>query len=320
MAEPNKVLQYPFARRYLGRNVWAIRTEALDVICEILRMRSLGIELSTDEIQARIGAARRSGSPLMGAVAVIPLMGVIDQKIGSMTEISGGTSVDGFMKSFRQCLTDPGVSGIVFDVDSPGGNVAGVPEAAAEIFAARGTKPMVAVANTMMASAAFYIGCAADEIVCMPSGDVGSIGVLAVHEDYSAQNELVGYKPTYITYGKYKAEMNPDQPIDPAAQAYLQGQIDAAGSDFERFVAKARGVPVDTVRSDFGQGRMLLAKDALAVKMIDRIDTLDATIARVGRLAKASQSTAAVSMETGVLPAAMAVDDLDIALDLRRRQ
>jgi signal peptide peptidase SppA len=203
-----------------------------------------------------------------------------------MSDISGGTSVDGFMKQFRQCLNDPGVSGIVLDVDSPGGNVSGVPEAAAEIMAARGTKPIVAVADPMIASAAYYLACAADEIVCMPSGEVGSIGVLAIHDDYSVQNEMIGYKPTYIFFGAYKTELNSDSPLDPDALAYQQKQIDAIGNDFVRFAAKARGVPVDSVRSDFGQGRMLLAKDALAVKMIDRIDTLDATIVRVGRMGR----------------------------------
>ncbi len=148
-----------------------------------------------------------------------------------------------------------------------------------------------AVADPMIASAAYYLSCAADEIVCMPSGEVGSIGVLAVHDDFSAQNEMIGYKPTYISFGEYKTELNQDQPLAPDAQAYLQKNIDAIGNDFQRFVAKARNLPVDTVRSDFGKGRMLLAKDALAAKMIDRIDTLDATIARVGKMARTAAAT-----------------------------
>lgn len=329
------------ARQYLAAAYWAIREEVLDVIGSVLHLRSIGIDLDADgrvrladlrrervahrhaelpgvamlgedmapgDVTAAVEAARRgSAAPVVGAVAVIPLCGVIDQKIGSMTDISGGTSVDGFMKQFRQCLNDPGVAGIVFDVDSPGGNVSGVPEAAAEILAARGKKPMIAVADPMIASAAYYLCCAADEVVCMPSGQVGSIGVLCVHDDFSAQNEMVGYKPTYISFGDYKTELNPDQPLAPAALAYQKEQVDAIGNDFVRFVAKARGLPVDTVRADFGQGRMLLAKNALGVKMIDRIETLDAAIARVGRLAKSpavTVTTAAIrAAAPGVVPA-----------------
>lgn len=309
MSDP---LHYPFARKYLASRRWAIREETLDVMCELLRMRSQGIELTKDEIEARIGASRRTSSPMAGSVAVIPLCGVIDQKIGSMTDISGGTSVDGFMKAFRQCVNDPGVSGIVIDTDSPGGNISGVPEAAAEILAARGTKPIVAVADPQIASAAYYLCCAADEIVCMPSGEVGSIGCFGVHDDFSEQNKMIGYKPTYIAFGQYKVELNPDQALDPDALAYQQQQIDAIGNDFQRFVAKARGVPIDEVRANFGKGRMLLAKDALAAKMIDKIDTLDATIARVGRMAKQQASTAATAGQGDR-------DALDLALNLRSR-
>lgn len=330
------------ARQYLATAYWAIREEVLDVIGSVLYLRSIGVDLDADgrvrladlrrdriahrladapgvamlseemhaaDVTAAVEAARRgSATPVIGAVAVIPLCGVIDQKIGSMTDISGGTSVDGFMKQFRQCLNDPGVAGIVFDVDSPGGNVSGVPEAAAEILAARGKKPMIAVADPMVASAAYYLACAADEVVCMPSGQVGSIGVLCVHDDFSAQNEMVGYKPTYITYGAYKVELNSDSPLTPAALAYQQEQVDAIGNDFVRFVARARGVAVDTVRADFGQGRMLLAKNALAVKMIDRIETLDAAIARVGRLAKSPAVTVAPAAMRAVVPGIVPAD------------
>lgn len=314
------------ARAYVASEYWMLREDMLRIIGSVLYLRSTGVELdeesrvrikqaradresssatpgpgvallasrmSVPDVEAAVLAARRSGAPAAGAVAVIPLCGVIDQKIGSMTDISGGTSVDGFMKQFRQCLNDPGVSGIVIDADTPGGNVSGVPEAAGEILAARGIKPIIAVADPMIASAGYYLCCAADEIVCMPSGEVGSVGVLCVHDDFSAQNEMVGYKPTYISFGAYKTELNPDQPLSPDALAYQQQMIDTIGNDFVRFVAKARGIPVDTVRSDFGQGRMLLAKDALAAKMIDRIDTLDATITRVGRMARASAGVAA---------------------------
>jgi len=106
----------------------------------------------------------------------------------------GGTSITGFRAAFRQALRDPSVSAIIFDVDSPGGTIDGVPELADEIFAARGRKPMVAVANTQMASAAYWIASAADEIVVTPSGSVGSIGVLTAREDLSRATQMAGIK------------------------------------------------------------------------------------------------------------------------------
>jgi signal peptide peptidase SppA len=320
----NTSFSHIFARRYMGGRAWLIREEALDIICGVIDRRMHGVQLSAEEIQAAIGARRSNGSAQMGSVAVIPICGVIDQKIGSMTDISGGTTVDGLMKSFRNCLNDPAVTAIVFDIDSPGGSVDGVPEAAAEIFAARGTKPILSIADNMMASAAYYLGCAADEVVCMPSGQVGSVGVLAAHDDYSQQNEMIGYKPTVLVSkgAQYKAEFSSDTPLGDDARNYLQAQLDTMEDDFHKFVAKARGLPVDTVRADFGKGRMLLAKAALAAKMIDRIDTLDATIARAARMAKSSASAETETLPVTAQADAGQADDtetLDLDLAIRSR-
>lgn len=278
---------YRHAVQFVREQQWALMESKLDVICEVLTMRSNGITLSQEEVQARIGAATRPTSQMANGVAVLPLYGVIAQKMNSFTAISGGTSLDAFMTQFRQLLNDRSVSAIVLDVDSPGGSVFGVPEAAAEIYQSRGKKPIVAVANPMIASAAYYLAAAADEIVCMPSGMVGSIGVFGVHEDWSAANDQVGVKPTYIFAGQFKVELNPDAPLSADAQNYQQLQVDATYAEFTKFVAKGRGVPVGDVRAGFGQGRMVMAKDALTAKMIDRIETLDGTLARLAREAVA---------------------------------
>jgi signal peptide peptidase SppA len=276
-------MKYPNARNYLASQLWAIKPDTLDTIGEVLELRAEGLTFTSEEIQARIGGGRESTATMAGAIAVIPLYGVIDQKVGSMSLISGGTAVNAFMESFRSALSDESVTSIVLDVDSPGGSVAGIQEAATEIFAARGKKRIIAVANAQIASAAYWLACAADEIVCMPSGQVGSIGIIAIHRDYSKANDTAGIKPTYVTYGQYKVERNPDAPLSDDAQSYMQGQVNQMGDMFTNFVAKSRGVSAKDVRANFGQGRMLMAKDALAAKMIDSIGTLDQTIAKLSR-------------------------------------
>jgi membrane-bound ClpP family serine protease len=80
---------------------------------------------------------------------------------------------------------DPNVKAVVIDVDSPGGSVDGVAELFDQIYSARGSKPITAISNTLMASAAYWIGTAADELVVSPSGQVGSVGVYMVHDDFS---------------------------------------------------------------------------------------------------------------------------------------
>jgi ClpP class serine protease len=125
----------------------------------------------------------------VGKVAVLPMFGTISQRPSLMTKYSGGTSAEQFAGAHAALLDDGSVRSIVWEVDSPGGSVAGVPEAAARLVGMRGQKKTVAVSNALMASAAYWLGSAADEIVAAPSSLTGSIGVVAVHEDYSRANE-----------------------------------------------------------------------------------------------------------------------------------
>lgn len=291
--------------RFLNSHPWAIQEHVLDTMVEIVRMRASGIELTQEEIRARIGAGRveaaRPGAsqPIGTQIGVLPLQGVIAPKMNMFTEISGGTSLEEFMHEFRELRDDASVSAIVCDIDSPGGSVFLLAEAWAEIFDARAVKPLVAVVRPSCGSAALYIASAFEEIVCTPSGEIGSIGCYMVHEDWSKANELAGVKPTYIAYGRYKVEGNPDEPLGDEALQFLQSRVDQCGQEFEAAVAKGRGVSVKVVREQFGQGRMLTAKEAKAVGLVDRVDTIENTLMRLaggrrGRSGGASAERASV--------------------------
>jgi signal peptide peptidase SppA len=264
---------------------WAILPSTLAVIVNLLRFRVEGGLLSPDEIEARIEAAGprdRQAAQSGNGVAVLPLHGIIAPRAAMLEQTSaGGTGLDRFMAVFRTALADPEVGTILLDIDSPGGQVEGVPEAAAEIRAARERKPIVTVANGMAASAAYWIGSQALEFVATPSGQVGSIGVYGAHEDLSAAYEQAGVKTTLISAGKYKTEGNDLGPLSEETLAYRQSVVDDFYAMFIADVAKGRGVPPADVRKGYGEGRMLLAAKAKAVGMIDRIDTLGGTISRL---------------------------------------
>lgn len=267
---------------------WAVTRPTMDAIVEVMERRIAGGTLAEHEIAERLAAAReaagpRTGTGGAGSIAVIPIYGVLSHRINLMTEMSGGTSVQQLTGAFRQALADPTVTGIIFDVDSPGGSMSGIPELAAEIRAARGQKPMVAVANTLCASAAYWLAAQADEIIATPSALVGSVGVVMVHEDYSAANEQAGVTVTYITAGDYKAEGNPDQPLSNDAETYMQSLVDDACAMFVNDVAKGRGTNAKDVRDNYGQGRVLTPANAQKAGMVDRIDTFDGAVGRVAR-------------------------------------
>lgn len=289
--------------RFVSQQIWAIREATLDVIVEVMRMRAAGIQLTQEEVQARIGASGPQRIGQVGSVAVLPLYGVICPKVNAMSMISGGTSLEVFMMRFRAFRDDPSVTAIVIDADTPGGSVFGVPEAFDELFASRDAKPLIAVVNPSCGSAGLWLTAACGEIVCTPSGDYGSLGVFCVHEDFSKANELMGIKPTYISAGTYKVEGNPDEPLGDDTLAFLQSQVNAVYGDFIKAVSKGRGQSTAKVKSDYGQGRMLLARDALTAGMVDRIDTFDNVIAkltgakrRTGRAAAAEPTERAAAV------------------------
>jgi signal peptide peptidase SppA len=278
---------------------WLILPGTLDTMAELLTFRMEGGRLSREEIEARLDAARptrQQATPAQG-VALIQLYGVIAPRASMLEDTStSGTGLDQFMGAFRIAMADPEIGSIVLDIDSPGGQVGGIPEAAAEIRAARSVKPITSFANTGigMASAAAYLGLQASEVVASPSSEVGSIGVRMVHQDKSGMYEQMGVKHTMLTFGKYKGEGNPYGPLPEETMAYAQEQIDTIGHQFHADLAKGRNLPISTVANDFGQGRMLSAKDALKVGMIDRIDTLDGVLRRELNRPKTAPKAAAL--------------------------
>ena len=294
-------MRYEHVLAYVADTPWAILPSKLDAIVSMLATRAAGETIDATEIEAIVGAARRDEPRAGAAVAVLPLFGVISHRAGSLKESSGGTSTERFGAALRQLVADPGISAIVLDCDTPGGSVSGVPELAAEVFRARGRKPIVAVANSLAASAGYWIAAQADELVVTPSAMVGSIGVMSAHTDVSKALEMRGIKTSYITSARYKVEGAPDMPLSAEAGGHIQSQVDYYHGLFVRAVARGRGVTVAEARGErFGEGRVYHAAAAVERGMADRIATLDQVIGELaaGKWARPMR-VAAVSMTFG---------------------
>lgn len=269
---------------------WAILPRRGQAILGVLARRFAGRVLSAAEVEAAVGAEAAArdarvvatatgGSP--SGVAVFPVYGAIVNRAYEVERVSSGglTSAERLGAALRRADADPAVSAIVLDIDSPGGSVGGMPELF-ETVASLG-KPVVAQANTLAASAAYWLATAADEIVVTPSGEVGSIGVYTLHEDWSRALEAEGVTVTPIYAGARKVEGNSFAPLSDEARANIQSYVDDFHGMFVADVARGRGVSKSRVRSDFGQGRTMLAAEAKAAGLVDRIATLDETLSRL---------------------------------------
>ena len=275
---------------------WALMPERLSAVTAVIARWS-GDARASDEVMHSVAAdrnardARRQASVSNsgGGIAVLPLYGIVTQRGNMLDDVSGpGTaSTQQFSNLLRAALQDETVSQILIDIDSPGGSVYGVAELADEIVSARAQKPVVAIANSLAASAAYWIGCSASEFYVTPGGEVGSIGVWQAHQDYSKAMDEAGVKTTLISAGKFKVEGNPYAPLDEEAQGFMQSRVDDYYAAFTKAVAKGRGVPISQVRDGMGQGRVLGADAALASSMVDGIATFEDVVKKMRRDARA---------------------------------
>lgn len=214
-------------------------------------------------------------------IAVVPVMGVLTRRGDAFTDMLGWASYDGLATQLDALSRDKGVGRIVLRVDSPGGTVFGVESAAQAVTDAAKRKPVIAVADGLMASAAYWVASGASQIVATPGSEVGSIGVIAVHFDESGALAQAGVVATEITMGAHKGEGSPYRPLSDDDRASLQARVEAQYQLFTARVARGRGVNVETVRTGFGEGRVLPAGAALKDGLIDAVvrwgDLIDAT-------------------------------------------
>jgi capsid assembly protease len=268
----------------LVQNPWAVREEVLPSIAAFLRGASSDVLAERRDEDEQADQARIDRPcQLHGGVAVISLRGLIMPGASLLALLMGGGGLQIFRSQLREAVASDEVASILIDVDSPGGYLDLVPETAAEIRAAREEKPVVAVANTSAASAAYWLASQATEVVVTPSGSVGSIGVFTMHSDWSKYDEELGVKTTLIKAGKYKTEANPYEPLSEEAEAFLQERVNESLAMFHADVAKGRNATTKVVGKEFGEGRMLRAKDAVKVGMADRVDTFEGALIKLAR-------------------------------------
>lgn len=219
-------------------------------------------------------------------VAVLPLFGTMQQHGSLEVEYSGGTSCEQFGRQFDRLVKNAAVKTIVIEAHSPGGGVYGTSELSDLIFAARdsGTR-VVAAVNSECASAALWVATAAAEVYVTPGGQMGSVGVVVLHREWSKWEEQEGIKTTIIATPAKKAAGNPFEPLGADAAAEILAGCEKSLSRFVAALARNRGCAEDKVRSDFGAGGMLRADEAVKAGLADGVAAFrDVLAAEVGRL------------------------------------
>lgn len=259
------------ASRLFGTPLLVHRAK-LDVILAVMGER---LGLAAPPVDLALPVPKPATASPTG-IAVIPVYGTLVKRSLGMEAASGLTSYSEIAALLDTALADPMVSGILLDIDSPGGEASGSFELARRVREAAAIKPIWAVANDAAYSAAYAIAASAQRLYVTETGGVGSIGVIALHVDQSIKDATDGYRYTAITAGAHKNDYSPHEPLSDAAKSELQGEVDRLYAIFTDHVADMRGLDIEAVRAT--EAGLYFGDNAVSQGLADGVQTLDATL------------------------------------------
>jgi signal peptide peptidase SppA len=254
---------------------WLVEPDTHRTLCRILaaHMAEGDAELHRRFVGVALQAAGKiedkgDSAPydIVDGVAVVPLQGVIGRKVGALEKSSGVTDVDAFARAVSAAASDPAVSAIMLDIDSPGGTVGGVQSAADTVRTAGDSKPVMAFTGDRMCSAAYWIGSAANAVYAEEMATVGSVGVYTALLDQTRAMEAAGLKMELFASGPYKGAGVAGVPLTDGQRAMIQSRVDELATIFKNDVRRGRAVQDDAM-----QGQTFLGRGAMAVGMVDAV-------------------------------------------------
>jgi signal peptide peptidase SppA len=209
--------------------------------------------------------------PVLDGIAIIQIAGVLIHRGGWIGQSSGQTSYEGITAQIEAAATDPSVRGLALEIDSFGGEVAGVFDLADRIRAIRATKPVWAFVAEHAFSAGYALASQADRILLPRTGAVGSIGVVVMHADLSGQLDQDGVRVTLIHAGSHKVDANPYTPLPADIQSDIQREIDVLRFLFAETVAAGRGVRLSQEAALATEAASFRGTEAVAAGLADEV-------------------------------------------------
>lgn len=261
----------PFFANWTG--VWAIHAPAARALAESIGSISVARHLATVDPDA-VADARERSYDVVDRIAIINVDGPI---LKHRSSFGGSCSTVELRRLVRRAVADENVDGICLRIESPGGSVAGTPEAFEEIAKASKTKPTMAYAEDLCASAGYWLAVGCDRIVANEPARVGSIGVYTVVADSSAAAAQAGVVVHVVGTGEHKGAGEPGTPITDAQLEHWRAEIEGLNALFLRAVGSGRNLDEATVKS-LADGRCHLATTALELGLIDAVGSFEAAL------------------------------------------
>lgn len=275
--------------------------------------RSGGVLRASALTDAARGAERSAGLrvPVVGGVAIIEVTGTLVHRSAWAGEAWGLTSYQGIAAQLRAAAEDPEVRGIALEIDSAGGEVAGLFDLADQLRAVAARKPVRAFVAESALSAAYALASQAGRVVMARTGEAGSIGVIWIHADYSGALAGEGVEVTLVQAGAHKADGNPFEPLPAEVRERVRSELEQVRSLFARTVGAGRGGRLSEAAALATEAQVFRGSAAVTAGLVDEVRELRAAfadfVAEVGRRPRAAAAGAAVRQARG-----MGMEDRDV--------
>ena len=256
---------------------WAITSEALQTILDVLSQPQ-----DLEAVAAKLGRPldnNGNSATVRDGVAILNVEGPLFRYANLFTDLSGATSVEGLAQDFQSALDAPNVKQILLNINSPGGQVDGIQELGDMIRAGTQTKPVTAYIEGTGASAAYWLAAAAQHVAAAESALIGSVGVVAAVTDNREAQQRQGVR-RYEIVSSQSPYKRPDVATE-EGRAQILEVVDGLADIFIGRLAAFRGVTADHVAANFGKGKTVLARQAIAAGMADEITGFEPLAARL---------------------------------------
>ena len=214
-----------------------------------------------------------AGYNVEDGIATINIRGLLVPTMSRDYSDWGITGYNHIAEYIERANADSSVTAIVLDIDSGGGYVAGIDVPTEAIY--QSEKPIETFASGDMYSAAYWLGATADSVTATKTSGVGSIGVIAMHYEFSKSLEQEGVTPTFVRSGKWKAVFNSTEPLTDEQVTRLQADVNESASIFYNHVAASRNLEAKTIAAL--EGDIFNAQKAKDLGLIDLIESHPST-------------------------------------------
>ncbi len=291
LVDPTKAMAFlsGLGPRILGRRVELVDSDDVPGGTAALPARA---SILAGNLTKRLQKHGDAPYPVVDGIAVIEIAGVLIHRGSWIGQSSGQTSYEGIAAQIEAAAGDPTVRGIALEIDSFGGEVAGVFDLADRIRAIRGRKPVWAFIAEHAFSAGYALASQADRILLPRTGAVGSIGVVVMHADLSGQLDQDGVRVTLIHSGQHKVDGNPYEPLPDTVRDDIKREIDALRFLFAETVAAGRAGRLNQEAALATEAATFRGTDAVSAGLADEVIDLTRGFARFRESLSRSSPTA----------------------------